>query len=182
ERPRALDLIDYRCVRLSALGTDQGKTKGYRETLFVAARSEGLFHLDPPNPDDRPARLSAAAISTIDVGAKVLYSALAALYLDTDDLNETEKSRIRGTQFFYYDAVGHSSVQLVFDLLHVAENAQEEQQRFTALITSQVRQAFSRAATAHVRPLHAARAEHFLETGIRFRLKGETMSEEFSPR
>jgi hypothetical protein len=50
------------------------------------------------------------------------------------------------------------------------------------LITSQVRQAFSRAATAHVRPLHAARAEHFLETGIRFRLKGETMSEEFSPR
>jgi hypothetical protein len=41
ERPRVLDLIDYRYVRICALGTDQGKTKGYRETLFVAARSEG---------------------------------------------------------------------------------------------------------------------------------------------
>jgi CRISPR-associated endonuclease/helicase Cas3 len=181
ERPRILDLIDYRCVRLCALGSDQGKTKGYRETLFVAARSEGLFHLDPPKPEDRPARLSASALATIDAGSKVLYSALAALYRDTDDLNDTERNRIRGAQFKYYDSIGHASVQLVFDLLNVPENAQEEQQRFDALVAAEVRQAFNVAATALTRPLNVARAEDRLETGIHFRLKGEGMAKEFSP-
>jgi hypothetical protein len=181
ERPRILDLVDYRYTRLCALGTDQGKTKGYRETLFVAARSEGLFHLDPPKPEDRPARLSASALATIDVGSKVLYSALTVLYPDTDDLNDTDRSRIRTVQLSYYDAVGHVSVQLVFDLLNESENTPEEQRRFDMLIAAEVRQAFNLAATALIRPLHAARAEHRLEAGIRFRLKGENMSKELNP-
>jgi hypothetical protein len=181
ERPRILDLVDYRCARLCALGTDQGRTKGYREALYVAAHSDGLFHLDPPKPEDRPARLSASALATIDAGSKILYSALAALYPDTDDLNETEKGRIRAAQLTYYDAVRHASVQLVFDLLNDSENASEEQRRFDALIAAEVRQAFNLAATALIRPLHAARAEHRLEAGIRFRLKGEDMSKQFNP-
>jgi hypothetical protein len=110
DRPRILDLVDYRCVRLCALGTDQGKTKGYHEALFLAARSEGLFHLDPPKPEDRPARLSASALATINAGSKVLYSALAVLYRDTDDLSGTDGSRIASAQFNYYGAVGHRSV------------------------------------------------------------------------
>jgi hypothetical protein len=181
DRPRILDLVDYRCVRLCAVGTDQGKTRGYHEELFVAARSDGLFHLEPPKPEDRPARLSASALAIIDGGSKVLYSALAALYPDTDDVNDTERSRIRRAQFTYYDRVGHASVQLVFDLLNVPENAPEEQQRFDALIAAQVRQAFNLAATALLRPLHIARAEHRLENGIHFKLKGESMSKEFKP-
>ena len=181
ERPRILDLVEYRRVRLCALGTEQGKTKGYRETLFVAVRSDGLFHLDPPKPEDRPARLSASALATIDAGSKVLYSALAVLYPDTNDLNDIELRRIRASQLSYYDAVGHASVQLVFDLLNDPENAPEEQRRFDRLISAQVRQAFSLAATALIRPLHAARAEHRLEAGIHFRLKGESMSKTFNP-
>jgi hypothetical protein len=181
ERPRILDLIDYRSVRLCALGTDQGRTKGYREALFVAARSDGLFHLDPPRPEDRPARLSASALATIDAGSKVLYSALVALYPDSNDLNDTELSRIRVAQLTYYDAVGHASVQLVFDLLNDSENTPEEQRRFDRLVAAEVRQAFNLAATALVRPLHAARAERRLEAGIHFRLKGESMPKEFNP-
>ncbi len=168
-------------MRLCALGTDQGKTKGYHEALYAAAGSNGLLHLDPPKPEDRPARLSTSAPATIEAGSKVLYSALAALYPDTDDLDDTARSRIRRAQFTYYHAVGHASVQLVFDLLNVAENAPEEQQRFDALIAAQVRQAFNLAATALLRPLHAARAEHRLETGIRFTFKGESMSKEVKP-
>src|SRR5262249_40771487 len=163
ERPRILDLVDYRRVRLCALGTDQGKTKGYREAVFVATRSDGLFHLDPPKREDRPAHLSAAALGTIDVGSKVLYSALATLYPDTDDLTNGDRSRIRAAELTYYDAVGHASVQLVFDLLNEGENAPEEQRRFDRLIAAKVRQAFNFAATALIRPLHAARAEHRLE-------------------
>src|SRR5262249_40068117 len=144
-------------------------------------RSDGLFHLDPPKPEDRPARLSASALASIDAGSKVLYSALAALYTDTNDLSDTERNRIRRAQFAYYDGVGHASVQLVFDLLNVPENAPEEQHRFDALIAAQVRQAFNLAATALLRPLHTARAEHRLETGIHFRLKGEGMSKELKP-
>ena len=181
ERPRILDLVDYRCVRLCALGTDQGKTKGYREAMFVAARSEGLFQLDPPKPDDRPARLLASALATIHAGSKVLRSALATLYRDTNDLNNAERSRIRAAEPTYYDAVGHASVQLVFDLLNESENAPEEQQRFDRLIAAEVRQAFNLAETALIRPLHAARAEHQLQAGIHFKLKGESMSKGFNP-
>jgi hypothetical protein len=181
ERPRILDIINYRRVRLCALGTDQGKTKGYRETSFVAASSDGLFHLDPPKSEDRPARLSATALATIDAGSKVLYSALAALYLDTSDLNNTERARIRAAQMTFYDAIGHASIQLVFDLLHESENAPEEQRRFDRLIAAEVRQVFNMAASALTRPLHAARAGHRLERGIHFRLKGETMPKPFNP-
>jgi hypothetical protein len=181
ERPRILDLVNYRRVRLCALGTEQGKTKGYRETSFVAARSKGLFHLDAPTPEDRPARLSATALATIDVGRDVLYSALAVLYPDTNDLNNTEWARIRAAQRNFYDAVGHASVQLVFDLLHESENAPEEQRSFDRLVAAEVRRAFNLAATALIRPLHAARAEHRLERGIHFRLKGESMSKPFNP-
>jgi hypothetical protein len=49
------------------------------------------------------------------------------------------------------------------------------------VIAQEIRNAFNLAATALVRPLHAARAAERLETGIRFRLKGEAMSKEFNP-
>jgi hypothetical protein len=163
-------------VRLCALGTDQRSTEGYREAAFVAARSDGLFSLDPPRPEDRPARLSASALATIDAGSKILFSALAALYPDTDDLSATDESRIKRIQFAYYDAVGHASIQLTFDLLNAAEDASEEQRQFDTLIAAQVRQAFHLAVTALVRPLHAARAEERLENGVRFKLKGERMT------
>jgi hypothetical protein len=181
ERPRVLDLVDYRYVRLCALGTDQGKTKGYREALFLASRSDGLFHLDPPKSEDRPPRLSAAALGTIETGAKILYSALAVLYPDADDVSAAEQSRIHAAQITYYHAVGHASVQLVFDLLNISEDASEEQRRLDMLIAAEVRRVFDLAATALVRPLHAARAAHRLETGIHFNLKGEAMSKEFNP-
>jgi hypothetical protein len=181
ERPRILDLVNYRHVRLCALGTDQGKTKGYRETSFVAAPSGGLFHLDPPKPEDRAARLSATALATIDTGSEVLSSALAVLYPDTNDLNNTDRARIRAAQMIFYDAVGHASIQLVFDLLHQRENAPEEQRRFNRLIAAEVREAFRLAATVLIRPLHVARAEYRLEGGIHFRFKGESMSKKFSP-
>jgi hypothetical protein len=181
ERPRILDLVDYRCVRVCALGTDQGKTKGYCEALYLATRSEGLFHLDPPKPEDRPARLSASALATINTGSKVLFSALAALYPDADDLSAIDESRIKKIQSAYRDAVGHASVQLVFDLLDSPENIETEQQRFDGLVAAEVRQAFSLAATALIRPLQAARAEQRLEAGICSKLKGESVSREFSP-
>jgi hypothetical protein len=171
ERPRILDLIDYRYVRLCALGTDQGKTKGYHEGLFRAARSEGLFRLEPPKPEDRPARLSSATLATIDAGSTILFAALAVLYPDTDDLSATDKGRIRAAQFTYHNAVGHQSVQLVFDLLNAPENVSSSRLRCGKLSISPHR---------HF-PLHAARASERLETGIHFKLRGEAMSKEFNP-
>jgi hypothetical protein len=185
DRPRILDLIDYRVIRLSALGTDQGKTGGYREVLFVAARSsDGLFHLDPPQVEDRPARLSAAALATIDTGSTVLFSALAILYPDIDDFKKlmvTDRSRIRKCQEDYRARVGPASVQLVFDLLNEEENGPEEQRRLNVLVAAEVRNAFNLAVSALIRPLYAARAEYRLEGGIRFKLKGEAMPARSEP-
>ena len=181
ERPRILDLTDYRYARLSALGSEQGKTKGYREALFVAKRSEGLFHFELPRPEDRPTRLSQAALATIEIGSKILYAALAVLYPDADDLSDTEKKRIRAIQHFYYEAVTHPSIQFVFDMLNAPEDAAAEQSYLNRLIAEQIRTAFDRAATALARPLHAARAANRIESGIHFRLKGESMTKEFAP-
>lgn len=181
ERPRVLDLVEYRYARLCALGSEQGKTKGYREALFVAKRSGGLFHFDPPKKEDRPARLSETALATIGSGGTILYSALAALYPDTNDLSNIDKNRIKAAQQSYYTAVGHASVQLVFDLLNERDDRSEAQRRFDTLIAREIRNAFYLASTALARPLHAARAHQRLETGIHFRLKGEAMSNEFNP-
>src|SRR5262249_50827140 len=79
------------------------------------------------------------------------------------------------------DAVGHPSIQLVFDLLNESDDPSETQRRFNILIAREVRDAFRLALTAFTRPLHAARAAQRLETGIRFRLKGEAMSSDFNP-
>jgi hypothetical protein len=181
ERPRILDLVSYRYARLCALGSDQGKTKGYREALYLAKRSEGLFHFNLPTKEDRPVLLSEAALATINVGADILYAALAVLYSDAGRTYDAEDKRIRTAQKSYYDAVGHASVQLVFDLLNDSDDPPEAHRRFDILIAGEVRNAFSLASTALVRPLHAARAAQRLETGIHFRLKGEAMSNEFNP-
>jgi hypothetical protein len=53
--------------------------------------------------------------------------------ITANDLNNTERARIRSAQMTYYDAVWHASVQLVFDLLNDSENAPEEQGRFDRL-------------------------------------------------
>jgi hypothetical protein len=181
ERPRILDLVSYRFARLCALGSEQGKTKGYREALFLAKRSEGLFHFDPPSREDRPALLSATALSSIKTGGDILFRALVLLYSDTDEASDAEENRIRAVQRSYHDAVGHPSVQLVFDLLNESDDPSEAQRRFDILVAREVRDAFSLALTAFARPLHAARATQRLETGIRFNLKGEAMSSEFNP-
>jgi hypothetical protein len=70
---------------------------------------------------------------------------------------------------------------LVFDLLNDTDDPSETQRRFDILIAREIRNSFNLAATALVRPLHAARAAERLETGIHFRLKGEAMSKEFNP-
>lgn len=179
ERPRILDLVSYRYVRLCALGSDQGKTKGYREALFLAKRSEGLFNFEPPAEEDRPAKLSEAALSTINKGAWILKLALTALYSDTSDVGVADEHRISGALQSFYEAVGHASVQLVFDLLNEADDPSTAQRQFDSLVAKEARGAFILASTALVRPLHAARAEQRLEKGIHFQLKGEAMSKEF---
>jgi hypothetical protein len=181
ERPRILDLVQYRYARLCALGSDQGKTKGYREALFLASRSEGLFTFEPPIKEDRPMRLSEAALATISSGSDILKAALTALYAETNVVGVVDKNRINAAQRSYHDAVGYASVQMVFDLLNEDDDPSEAQRRFDILIAQAIRNAFSLAATAFVRPLQAARAAQRLETGIHFRLKGEAMSKEFNP-
>jgi hypothetical protein len=46
ERPRVLNLVEYRYVRLCALGTDQGKTKGYREAVTAKRCSRPPGRMD----------------------------------------------------------------------------------------------------------------------------------------
>jgi hypothetical protein len=121
-RPRIMDLTMYRIARLCSLGSDQGKTLGYWEAMFVATRSKGLFSLEPPTPQDRPARLSERALQTLAVGGKILYAALAELHREGDDLNDTDKRRIDAASSHYRAVAGPASVQVVFDLLNDAED------------------------------------------------------------
>jgi hypothetical protein len=171
-RPRVLDLTKYRMTRVCALGSEEGKTLGHREALYLAAKSEGLFCLEPPATADRPARLSQRTLATIKEGGTVLYAALAQLHRESSDLNDTDERRLARVTDGYRAALAPASVQIVFDLLNAAEDPVEEQRQLDVLVATLVRQAFATAVSAMVRPLAAARAELRLNQGILTRLKG----------
>ena len=176
-RPRILDLTDYRMVRLCALGSEQGKTKGYREATFIAARGGELFTLDEPVDDDRPARLSARALQTIDAGQKVLRSALIQLFAEADDPSDMDWARINQVRETFRTLVGPRSVQFVFDRLKDKEDLASEQKQLDQLVADAVIDAFGVAATVLANPLQIARAEDRLRAGIRFDLGGAAMTD-----
>ena len=176
-RPRILDLTDYRMVRLCALGSEQGKTKGYREATFIAARGGDLFTLDEPAEDDRPARLSARALATIDAGQKVLRGALIQLFAEVNDPSDVDWARINGVRESFRTLVGPSSVQFVFDRLKDEEDIASEQKQLDQLVADAVIDAFDVAVTVSANPLRVARAEDRLRAGLRFDLGGAAMSD-----
>jgi hypothetical protein len=176
-RARVLDLTEYRAVRICALGSDQGKTKGYREATFLASRSDGLFSLDEPSPEDRPGLLSQQALSTLEVGEKILYAGLVELFRVGRDLSDTDKVRIKRLSARFRALVGPPSVQMVLDLLHQDVDAAAEQQQLDQLVARSVRVVFDEAVGVLVELLHAARARERLLAGIRKQLMGATMSD-----
>lgn len=176
-RPRILDLTEYKMVRLCALGSEQGKTKGYREATFIAARGSDLFTLDEPSEEDRPARLSARALETIDAGQKVLRSALIQLFKEANDPSDVDWARINGVGDTFRTLVGLPSVQFVFDRLEDEEDITAEQKQLDQFVADGVIDAFDVAVTVFANPLQVARAEDRLRAGVRFDLGGAAMSD-----
>jgi hypothetical protein len=97
-RPRILELVPYRAVRLCALGTDQGKTLGYWEAVYSATRGKQSFRLGPVGPDDRAAELSGRMLERLKSGQTQLSVALLRL-LDIADFNQLGH-RMRRPLFF----------------------------------------------------------------------------------
>jgi hypothetical protein len=166
-RPRIMDLTSYRFVRLCALGTDQGKTRGYRESLYRAAKSEGLFSLAEPALDDRPSRLSETLIRTVSEGEKSLWAALASIRR-TGGRSDTISAQIANQgRAIFRSRVTQSAIDLIFDLLSSGrDDPSEDQSRFNALVASEMRTVFAMTVPAIVEPVASARAEKQLEAAI----------------
>jgi hypothetical protein len=162
-------------VRVCALGTEKGKTRGFREALFSATSGTQLFSLDPPGSDDRPARLSTRALEAISRGGTILYSALAELFRDGGDLGDVGKRRVAIAVDEFRSTVTHRSVETVFGLLGRKEDLTEEQRCFDQLVTEAMVASFELASTALVDALAIARASLRLSSGIRFELRGTEM-------
>ncbi|QIG47922.1 hypothetical protein G5V57_09455 [Nordella sp. HKS 07] len=177
-RPRILDLGQYRVVRLCALGSEQGKTKGYREATYVAARGSSLLSFDEPSEADRPARLSRRALETIETGLKILNRSLIELFKEADEPSDVDWNRIDTVRQTFRSTVAPRSIQFVFDALSRDEDIAMEQRSLDQLVAEVVFECFKLAATALANPLKHARAEDKLMTGIRFQLKGAAMNEQ----
>lgn len=179
-RPRILSLTQYKVVRLCAIGTDQGKTKGYREATFMASRGADLFSLDEPSPDDRPARLSKRALSTIDAGRKILSTALVELFKDIEKASDVDWTRTKPAEQLFRSSVSAQSVQFVFDALSKDEDITREQQALDQFVAGAVVSCFEVASKAAFNPLKSARAELRLRDGIHFQLRGANMRDDRS--
>jgi len=167
-RPRILDLTSYRYVRLCALGTHQGVTLGYREALYRATRSRGLFSLEEPSADDRPARLSESLIQTVGEGERSLWSALASIRRTGDKADATAKQIANRGRALFRDRITDKAIGLVFDILSSGHDEPAlEQSSLNALVATEIRTAFSLSVPSVVEPLAAARGENLLENAIR---------------
>jgi hypothetical protein len=167
-RPRIMDLTSYKFARVCALGTDQGKTRGYRETLYRTTRSEGLFSLDEPAPEDRPARLSENLIRTLSEGEKSLWFALASIRRTGERGDATSDKIGNQGKDVFRSSVTYSAIDLLFDLLASGrDDPAADQSKLNGLVATKLREAFAIAVPATVEPLASARAEKQLESAIR---------------
>lgn len=167
-RPRILDLTEYRLVRLCALGTDQGVTLGYREAFYRATRSKGLFSLEPPTAEDRPARLSERLITTVSEGERSLWAALFSIRRGDDNSDGTAKQIANQGKAIYRSQITDSVIALVFDVLSVdREDPVREQLELNTLVAPKMRSAFTLSVPPTVEPLAAARAAALLATAVR---------------
>jgi hypothetical protein len=166
-RPRIMDLTSYKVARICGLGSDQGKTLGYREAIFRAGHSDGLFTLAEPARDDRPSRLSEALIMTLGEGESSLGSALASIRRAGDKRDATSKQIANQGKAIFRSRVTQPAIDLIFDLLsNGGEDPSAEQSRTNGLVASELRASFSIAVPATVEPLGAARAQMQLEAAI----------------
>ena len=178
-RPRIMELVPYRTVRVCALGTDQGKTLGYREAVYSATRKSQGFRLAPASAGDRAADLSRRMLERLKNGQTQLSAALIRL-LAIDDFRQLEhRTRERGiveqATNHYRSLVGPASVQTVFDLLQEAVDLETEQQQMNALVADAMWKAFDRAHAVTADYLTAATAEDYLRGALIRQFGGTAM-------
>ncbi len=170
ERPAILHSVDYRFVRICALGTDQGKTRGYHEELYAASRSAQTFRLEPPEPGDRAADLSARALDALSTGNNQLSVALRRV-LQVDSFKQLkyrpmERATISDAERRFTSLAGSASIQVVLDLLSQEPDLESEQRRIHDLIAPLVWRVFTEVRSAQHDPLSVAAGEDYLRGKI----------------
>ena len=181
-RPEILHAVDYRFVRICALGTAQGKTRGYREALYAASRGGRVFRLTPPRDTaDRAGDLSRRVLDAPGAGEKQLCAALLRM-LDIDTFETLkhrpmEKATVEDAAARLRSLAGARSVQLVFDLLSEEHRPDAEQRRIHRFVGPEVRAVFAEARSASHDPLLAAEAEDYLLGRIVSQFGNEAMQD-----
>ena len=171
QRPDILHAVDYRFVRICALGTDQGKTLGYREALYSASRSAHAFRLTPPkDATDRAGELSKRMLEAVVTGERQLSAALLRV-LDIDSFNTlknrpVENAIVEDARARLRSLVGPASVQMVFDLLSGEPGPEREQQQINRLVAPLVWNVFTEVVSALHDPLPVAEGEDYLRGRI----------------
>ena len=165
-RPAILHTVDYRFVRICALGTDQGKTRGYHEALYTASRGRRPFRLTPPAQEDRAADLSARALDAVRTGGNHLSGALLRM-LEIDSFNTLkhrpmEQATVNHATGRLSSVAGSASVQLVLDLLSGDPDPEKEQQGINHLVAHLVWGVFREVQSSFHDPLLVAAGEDHL--------------------
>lgn len=178
QRPRVLDLVTYRVLRVCALGTDPpGKTAGYWEALLLASPEQQAFSLLPPAPSDRAAELSGRALGALDtLSTKVLFPALAELLGLSRIPGKADSVRKRISMYIaaLREAAAVPTAQAVLDLLHQPADAVAEQRTLHRTILPALAALYRQAEVTVPSRLARARAELKLEDALRCHSLSET--------
>ena len=171
QRPDILHAVDYRFVRVCALGTDQGKTRGYHEAFYAASRGGHAIRLTPPrDPTDRAGDLSRRVLDAVAAGERLLCAALLRILgidtFKTLKFRPMEKATIDDAGARFKSLAGATSVQLVFDLLTGDPAPEEEQQRISGLVVPIVWDVFAQFRSVCHDPLLVADGEAYLRGRI----------------
>jgi hypothetical protein len=178
-RPRIMELVPYRTVRLCALGTDQGKTLGYWEAVYSATRKKQGFRLGPVGAEDRAADLSQRMLERLKSGQNHLSATLIRLLeiKDFDQLKHRAREKVIVDQAnnHFRGLAGPASVQLVFDLLQEPIDLEADQQQMNTLVGAAMWKAFDRARAVTADYLTAAAAEDYLRATLDRRFGATSM-------
>jgi hypothetical protein len=152
-RPHILELAPaYRSLRISGIGFDHGVTKGSWEAQYRIARGKRIKLGESVG--NRLSDLSMRALGVVHEATGLLYGPMLTLYGKTD----RAKPYLARAQSQLRDLLGHSSLQVILDLIADPSDTQAEQQTLQAMAAKEIRTVWSDVIHPLNSPLLAARA------------------------
>jgi hypothetical protein len=174
--PTILDLAPaYSSVRICGVGFDQGITKGSWEALYRIGKGKKIKL--GQHASSRLSDLSSRALGVVREATGSLYGPMLTLYGNAD----SAKPYLDGAQSQLRDLLGHSSLQVILDLIVEPSDTQAEQQTLHKMATKAIRAVWRDVTNPLNNHLLVARASLQLDYRMQDQFGERLMTDDLSP-